>query len=146
MEGFMVACIGVLLIFFAVIFTEYQRGVQEYKFVEYDYKLLTSADYTVEFTVTPSMWQVFLDNQFDENNPISEIGQFRLYVIYEFEERLKNLPAVYPEIYPDDDDKPYQPKVAMVNFAYNNSQIIELLKERGSYVKNESWPELKKIN
>ena len=120
-QGFIVACISVLVIFFAVIFTEYQRAVQEYKFVEYDYKLLTAADYTIEFFVTHGMWEHFLENYFDENNPISEIGQFRLYIINVFEERIKNLPACYPEIYPDDYDNPYEPKVAMVNFAYNNS-------------------------
>ena len=69
-----------------------------------------------------------------------------MYLQKEFEERIKNLPSVYPESYEDNPDAPYEPKIAIINFAFNNAKIIEMLRERGSYVKSEDWKNLRNIN
>lgn len=34
----------------------------------------------------------------------------------------------------------------MITFAYNNPMIINQLKERGNYIKNEQWDQLQKLN
>lgn len=86
--GLAVSCMALLVVFFSITYISYARGVQAYQYVEFDYKTLSTADYTVELPITAGMWQTFLDTYFDHKNPISEIGQFRLYMIRELERRL----------------------------------------------------------
>lgn len=37
-------------------------------------------------------------------------------------------------------------RIAMINFAYNNTDVINQLKQRGSLIKAEEWDKLKKLN
>ena len=37
-------------------------------------------------------------------------------------------------------------KIANISFAFDNAKIIHWLKERGSYIANENWAKLDKIN
>ncbi len=37
-------------------------------------------------------------------------------------------------------------KVALTTFAYNNSDVINLLRERGQMIKNEDWEGMKKMD
>lgn len=67
------------------------------------------------------MWNNFLDLYLDEKNPIPDIGQFRIYLKDEIEKRIAQLPAV-DDVCLDEHDE--TPKVAMIQFAYNNSRII----------------------
>ena len=64
----------------------------------------------------------------------TDIGQFRIYIKEEFEKRIRHLPAIDDL---DNDESEFAPKIAMISFAYNNSQIINQLKTRGDYIKAE---------
>lgn len=46
----------------------------------------------------------------------------------------------------DDVENEEMCRIAMINFAYNNSNIISQLKQRGSLIKAEQWDELQKMN
>ena len=132
--GLVVSCITVFVIFFSITYIEYIRGVQQFKYVDFDYKTLTAADYTVEFTITKNMWSKFLNFYLDVESPIPDIGQFRIYIKEEFEKRIRHLPAIDDL---DNDESEFAPKIAMISFAYNNSEIINQLKTRGDYIKAE---------
>ena len=69
--------------------------VQRNRFIEWDFNTITAADYTVEFKITESMYDKFVDNYLDPTNPLSEIGQFRLYIKEEMERRLNLLPDLH---------------------------------------------------
>ena len=67
------------------------------------------------------MWQNFLDKYLDNDSPIPDIGQFRIYIKEEFEKRIRHVPAVADL---DNDENEIAPKIAMISFAYNNAKIL----------------------
>lgn len=54
--GLFVACVTVFTVFFTMTYIEYIRSVQQFKYVDFDYKTLTAADYTMEFAISRKMW------------------------------------------------------------------------------------------
>lgn len=45
------------------------------------------------------------------------------------------------------EDEPVEEiKIAMTTFAFKNSEVINLLKERGEIIKNENWDEMERID
>jgi len=40
----------------------------------------------------------------------------------------------------------YQVKISQITMAYQNSYIVNELTKRGTFIKNEKWEEVKKIN
>lgn len=63
------------------------------------------------------MYETFCNKYLDDTNPISEIGQFRMYVKDEMEHRLTEFPALGIDG-PEGDIAPV--KIAIVTFAFNN--------------------------
>ena len=72
--GLVIACISVFVIVFSVTYIEYMKGVQKFKYVEYDFNTLSTADYSIEFTLKKGMWDNFYKTYFDHKSPISDIG------------------------------------------------------------------------
>lgn len=54
--GLFVSCVTVFIVFFSITYIEYIKSVQQFKYVDFDYKTLTAADYTVEFQISKKMW------------------------------------------------------------------------------------------
>ena len=48
--------------------------------------------------------------------------------------------------YDDENDRKYKKKIAKITFAFNNSEVIEILTERGELIKKEKWDKLEDIN
>jgi hypothetical protein len=59
--------------------------------------------------------------------------------------RFAALPAVMNFDVDSENDSEYS-RIAMINFAFNNSKIIGMLKDRGAIVKAEAWKDLRKQN
>lgn len=72
--GLGISCIGVLIYLFTHITIEYIKSIQNNRYVEWDVKTCSAADYTVEFRIYPEMYEYFQEKYLDETNPISEIG------------------------------------------------------------------------
>lgn len=57
--GLVISCTGVALYLFAYTTIEYTKSVQKNMFVDWDVKTISAADYTVEFKITPDMYEYF---------------------------------------------------------------------------------------
>ena len=79
----------------------------------------------------------------DQSSPLSEITQFRLFIKDELEHRLTEFPGLGYEG-EEGDNAPV--KIAMITFAYSNSNVITKLMNRGYAIKNEDYKTLNKIN
>ena len=79
-KGLMISCISVFVILFSVTYIEYIKGKQKFKYVEYDFNTLSTADYSIEFDIKKGMWSTFEKKYHDNKSPISDIGQFRIYL------------------------------------------------------------------
>lgn len=84
------------------------------------------------------MYDHFVRDYYDETNPISEIGQCRLYIKEEMERRL----SAFPTHCDHDEDV----EIAIVTFAFDNAEIIRGLRQRGKAIRQEDWDLLEKTN
>lgn len=61
---------------------------QRNKYIEWQTNTISAADYTVSFKITDMMFDNFLNQYYDERNPLSMMAQCRIYFKNEFEYRL----------------------------------------------------------
>jgi hypothetical protein len=95
----------------------------------------------VEFDIGEEIYDEYLKNYYDPTNPMGEIAQFKLYVQLELEKRLNDFPN-------QGIDGPHDQeiKIAQITFAFDNSKVINWLKERGKYIKTEKWKKVATMN
>ena len=78
----------------------------------------------------------------DPSNPIPEIGQFKLFITDELEQRLTEMPALGLDG-PEGDEAPVC--IAVTTFAFDNAKVISLLRQRGLHIKNENWAKFHEV-
>lgn len=83
--GLGVSTWAVFVYFFTLTYFQYIQCVQKNKYIDWDIKTITAADYTVEFDLHKDIFETFLERYYDPSNPISEIAQFRLFIKDELE-------------------------------------------------------------
>jgi len=72
--GLVIACSAIFMYFFMLLFTGYYHQKQKLKYIDWDVKAITAADYSVEFDISETMYLNFLENYFDQTNPLSELA------------------------------------------------------------------------
>ena len=143
LAGLFIACLGVFLYLFVQIYVEYIKSVEHNNYIEWDVQTITASDYTVEFEIDPEMYAHFKNKFYDPTNPLTELMQFRHFVKSEMEERLTEFPDLG---YKGCAGKKAAVKVAMITFAYKNSEIINELTSRGTSIKVQNYRLLDHIN
>ena len=134
-----------------VLYLDYIKKIQENNYIEWDIKTITAGDYTIEFDIDPDFFDDFLVKEYtnwtakqsDEKGIQyeSRMAAFRDWIQYEMEQRLDQMPDLGYEEKPVD-----HIKIAVTSFAYNNPEIIHLLKERGDIIKSEKWTKMADID
>lgn len=61
-------------------------------FVDFDVQTVTAGDYTIEFDLKKETYEYFKETYKDNDSPMSELAQFRLYVQKELEDRISEFP------------------------------------------------------
>lgn len=135
--GLIAGSIIVFIYLFTIVYFDYIKSVQKTKFVDFDVKTITAGDYTVEFDITDELFDNFSQNYYDKTNPMPEIAQFKLYLQLELEKRITEMPNLN-----FDGTEEKHEKIAQITFAYENREVINWLKTRGTYVKSENWPKV----
>lgn len=54
--GLMVGCLGVFVYLYTIIFMDYIKQVQVNKFIDFDVKTITAGDYSIEFDISPEVY------------------------------------------------------------------------------------------
>jgi hypothetical protein len=66
-EGLVIACLGVFICLFFVVFLDYLRSIFKNLYIEWDVKTITAGDYSVELEITEKMWNNFIKDIYNEN-------------------------------------------------------------------------------
>lgn len=140
-EGLFIGCMGVFMALFFVVFIDYLRSIFKNQYVEWDVKTITAGDYSVELKVTEKMWKNFLRTQYKREVGKTKLHQFRNYLQRELEDRLTEMPDLGYE-----EETPEKINICLITFAFDNSELINLLKERGNAIKFEKWDKMRVIN
>ena len=169
----MFGCSAVFVALFIINYLDYMDRHQLNSFVEWDVKTLTSGDYTVEIDIGPDFYpdyqlqeekkwlqksknlckccdQCLLLHARNECEKgvvcqceglefDTSVQGFQAWFRYTVETRLKRLPDLGYE------DEPDKIKVAVMTLAFNNYDVIELLRKRGTAIIAEKWDKQREI-
>jgi hypothetical protein len=69
------------------------------------------------------------------------LSQFKEWFRKELEDRLTRLPDLGYE-----DEVPDRINIAMLTFAFDNAEVISMLRERGEYIKKEEYEKMRKVD
>ena len=137
--GLFLTCMNLLGAMFFFIVLHYLTNLQDIKYAEWDLKTVTAADYTVEFRIPRPLFENFCqqrelrgDKQPDE----SKVFDFSEYLKEKLEEILNERPIVFDE---------EEIKIANIAFAFDNAQLIHLLRKRGAAIKYNKVEQVEKI-
>lgn len=61
-EGLLIACMGVFIAMFFVVYVDYLKSIFKNLNIEWDVKTITAGDYSVELDITQKMWHTFLND------------------------------------------------------------------------------------
>ena len=114
-------------------------------------KTITAGDYTIEFDISPDFFDEWLDKEAEKfleqeqrkngKTYNARADAFRDWITMEMERRLSLLPDLGFE------DEPVEEiKIAVTTFAYNNGEVVHLLRERGNCIKSENWKGVEKCD
>lgn len=139
--GLLVGCIGVFVYLYTIIFMDYIKQVQVNKFIDFDVKTITAGDYSIEFDISQNVYDKFKSHYYKEDNPISEMAQFKIYIQTKLEERISAMDDLgFDGVWEGPGQKKI--KIAQITFAFFNESIILQLKKRGTFIKTEKWEKL----
>ena len=140
-EGLAIACLGVFICLFFVVYLDYLKSIFKNLNIEWDVKTITAGDYSVEVDISEKMWNNFLNEIYKPELAATKMVQFRNFLQSKLEDNISALPDLGYE------DEPVQRiNISMMSFAFDNAQLINLLKVRGAAIKFEKYDKMREIN
>lgn len=141
-QGLFIGCIFVSVALFVVVYIDFIKQVAKNNFVEWDVKTVTAGDYTIEFDIEAEFWEKFLA-QHGSSKPVGStmIVHFRKWITKEMEKKLSALPDLGFEDHPVTNVH-----IAATNFAFDNADLINLLKARGEAITADDFDKMRTID
>jgi hypothetical protein len=133
--------VSVFIALFFVVFVDYINSVFKNAFIEWDVKTITAGDYSCELDISKEMWDTFLKEKYDVMSGKTKISAFRDFLKHELESRITRLPDLGYE-----DPAPEKIEIAMITFAFDNAELINLLRIRGKWIKFEKYEKMRDVN
>lgn len=141
-QGLLIATMGVFISLFFVVYVDYLRATFKNLNIEWDVKTITAGDYSVEVDITEKMWKNFDDApEYNKDSHLSKLAQFRDFLKEKLEDNITEMPDLGYE-----DEPPEKIIISMITFAFDNADLINLLKKRGLFIKAEKYDDMRKIN
>lgn len=107
------------------------------RFLDWDIETITLGDYSIEYSITSDSYDWFLENIYnpqDKPNGDSPGESLKKYMQREIEGLLDDLLREKRSNGEADGIKISNVKIADIVFAYNNANLINLLRKRGGYI------------
>jgi Glu-tRNA(Gln) amidotransferase subunit E-like FAD-binding protein len=133
-----IACLFMIVIYFYKKSSTLQQ-------LEWDMSTITPGDYTLQMEITTNMWNYFLKEVYEKNDMeaqgISRAYALKTYLKNEVEKILSEALLKHKQEHPEEmkSIKISQVKIADVAFAFNNAELINLLRERGGHIVRQKY-------
>lgn len=115
-QGLAIACLGVFIALFFVVYVDYLKSIFKNLNIEWDVKTITAGDYSVELDISEGMWNKFLNEVYKPNLASTKLVQFRNYIKKQLEDNFSRLPDLGFE-----DEPVERVNISMITFAFDNS-------------------------
>jgi hypothetical protein len=124
-----------------VVYIDFIRQVAKNNFVEWDVKTITAGDYTCEFDIKEEFYNQFLTMQGGKRpQGMTMIVHFRNWITKEMEDKLSAMPSLGFDTEVD------RIKIANTSFAFDNADLINLLKQRGAAISADNFDLMRQID
>jgi hypothetical protein len=142
-----IACLGVLIVLVYLTCLHYFKRHSELDQVKWDMLTITPGDYTMQMEITKKMYDHYIKN-IHCRHPDEPVGvrlkeYIKLMLENELNQKLKekkNKPKLAEQEGEDDDHLNIEEvKIADIVFAFNNDQLIKLLKQRGTFIMQQKY-------
>lgn len=115
--------------------------------LDWDIQTITPGDYTLQYEITDQAYQNFLDKVYgasgDEQNGVSIGLSLKNYLKTEIEKLLTTKLRDLKSGGGNDNIKITEVKIADIVFAFDNAELIKLLKLRGYYIKYQNFDKMR---
>ena len=123
--GLLVSCINGLIGLFFLAAIYYLTRSSKIKLIDYDVSTVTAADYTIEYMIPKHVYNTFLSEHYREGQG-TKIEAFKAFLKTELEGIVSNAKGVFNES--------TDIKIANIFFAFNNAELVTLLRKRGEFI------------
>lgn len=135
---------------FSIVIYQFKRS-SKLNQIGWDIQTITPGDYTLHYEINDEAYDWFIENIYrrngDEENGISAGMSFKLYLMAEIEriltEKLEQMRREAPEECRSINIR--EVKIADIVFSFNNPQLINLLKERGSHIMYQRFDKMRQV-
>lgn len=134
-EASLVTALGILscLIFLVAIY--YLKRISKLMAIDWDVQTITAGDYTVELHISEKSYNWWLNNVYNVNDRargVSTGESLKTYLYKEIENTLTRYLREHG--HEEEGNNITEVKIADLVFAFNNQDLINLLKERGAHI------------
>lgn len=136
-EASIIAACSIFLVCVYLITVYWFKRVSKLQQLDWDIQTITPGDYTVQYEITDKAYDWFLVNIYpkDKQRGISTGESLKSYIKNEMEKLLTDkLFEMKAAGQNTDSIKISQVKIADIVFAFNNAELINLLKDRGGHI------------
>jgi hypothetical protein len=146
-QAAMVSSLAVLLVCVYLIVLHYFKRSSALNQMEWDVQTLTPGDYTAQYEITEKAYNFFLNVIYpNEKERGKSIGiALKEYLKRELENVLTHKLKELKEKPGSDNLKCDEVKIADIVFAFNNSQLINLLKLRGQHIMFQRYDKMREV-
>lgn len=129
----------------------YLKHISNLKNIDWDVQTITAGDYTVELAITPEAYDRFIENHFNTHDRAAGVSTGESFKTFIRKEVESTLTRYLKENGSGSDDHSHQTnqltevKIADIVFAFNNQDLINLLKERGQHITYQRYKKMREV-
>mmetsp|Transcript_21713 Transcript_21713/g.16017 ORF Transcript_21713/g.16017 Transcript_21713/m.16017 type:complete len:218 (-) Transcript_21713:718-1371(-) len=141
------SCCGLLCVFIYLIMLYFLQRDSKLNFMGWDMQTITPGDYSVEYSISEAAYKWFIDNIYcnEDQENVSPGFALKTYLKNEIEKQLNEHfqeKRAAGDIDPES-IKISEVKIADIVFAFNNEELIALLRERGAAINNQKYDDMR---
>jgi hypothetical protein len=143
----MIACLGVLLVLVYLTVLHYFKRASDLNQMQWDIQTITPGDYTAQFEISAKAYTYFMSYVYPRDqqrkSDISIGESLKTYLKKELEhvltEKLNELKPTNENL------KIGEVKIADIVFAFNNAELIQLLRTRGQHIIYQRYDQMRAV-
>ena len=141
-QGFYIGGIVLITAIYMIVFIDYMALVSKNDYVEWDLATITAGDFTIEFDIGADFYEKFIIKHGAKKPEDASMGQhFRDWIHKEMEDKLSKMPNLGY-----DDIPPQHIEIAATTFAFENGQLIKLLRKRGAAIMGDKFDTMRDLD
>lgn len=148
-QASIISCLGVFMVLIYLTVLYYFKRASDLSQMKWDIQTITPGDYTAQMEISEKMFSFFKTNIYPREqarkSDISIGESLKSYIKRELERVLTDKLAEMKQLPGNDNIKIKEVKIADIVFAFNNAELINLLKVRGQHIIYQRYDQMREV-